>query len=145
MTGILGTNAHLGADINLILQIIMLLFLIIGMVYKNKRKFKMHGGIMGIAVILHILTFLTVMGPPFFESFNYYITATSDLRVQTTLAHAVPGAIAMILGIILVGAWALRPSNIAACSRMKRLMDITVLLWLVSLIFGIATYLVFYL
>jgi len=145
MTGILGTNAHLGADINLILQIIMLLFLIIGMVYKNKRKFKIHGSIMGIAVILHVLTFLIVMVPPFFEGFNYFITATSDLRVQMTLAHAVPGAIAMILGIMLIEVWALRPSNIAACSRRKRLMDATVLLWLVSLIFGIATYFAFYL
>ena len=50
----------------------------------------------------------------------------------------------MIMGIVLVGAWALRSSNIAACSRMKRLMDITVLLWLVSLIFGITSYIVFY-
>jgi len=64
--------------------------------------------------------------------------------VQTTWIHAVPGAIAMIMGIVLVGAWALRPSNIAACSRRKRLMDITVLLWLISLMFGITTYLVFY-
>jgi uncharacterized membrane protein YozB (DUF420 family) len=99
LTGIFGTGAVLQTDINLILQIVMVLIIIIGLVYKNKNKFKIHGGIMGIAVIL---------------------------------------------GIVLVGAWALRPSNIAACSRMKRLMDITVLLWLISLIFGIATYMVFY-
>ncbi len=145
MTGILGTNAHLGADVNLILQIIMFLILIIGLIYKQKRKFKIHGGLMAIAVILHVLTFLIVMGPPFYESFNYYITETSDPSVQTTLTHAVPGAIAMILGIILVGAWVIRPSNVARCSRLKRLMDVTLLLWLVSLIFGIATYFVFYL
>ena len=141
----MGTNANLGADINLILQIIMFLFLIIGLVYKNKRKFKIHGSIMGIAVILHVITFLVVMGPPFLEGFNYFITATSDFRVQMTLAHAVPGAIALILGIALVEVWAIRPSDIAACSRRKRLMDITTLLWLVSLIFGIATYFAFYL
>ena len=100
---------------------------------------------MGIAVILHVLTFVLVMGPSFSEGYNYFTTATSDLGVQTTWIHAVPGAIGMILGIVLVGAWALRPSNIAACSRMKRLMDVTTLLWLISLIFGIATYFVFYL
>jgi uncharacterized membrane protein YozB (DUF420 family) len=144
LTGILGTGAHLGADVNLILQIVMVIIIILSLIYKNKRKFKIHGELMAIAVILHVLTFLTVMGPPFFEGFNYYITATSYLSVQMTLAHAVPGAIAMVLGIILVSTWALRPSNIAACSRKKRLMDITVLLWLVSLIFGIATYIVFY-
>ena len=144
MTGIFGTNAHLGADINLILQTIMFLIIVISLIYKNKRNFKIHGGLMAIAVILHVITFLIVMGPSFFEGFNYYITTTSDLSVQMTLTHVVPRAIAMILGIVLVGAWALRSSNIAACSRMRRIMDVTVLLWLVSLIFGIATYLVFY-
>ena len=123
----------------------MFLIIIIGLVYKNKRKFKIHGGMMGIAVILHILTFVLVMGPSFSEGYDYFTTAASDLGVQTTWIHAIPGTIAMILGIVLVGAWALRPSNIAACSKMKRIMDITTILWLVSLIFGVATYFVFYL
>jgi uncharacterized membrane protein YozB (DUF420 family) len=144
LTGIFGTGAVLQTDINLILQVVMFLIIVIGLVYKNKRKFKIHGGIMGIAVILHVISFLLVMGPSFSEGYDFFTTATSDLGVQTTWIHAVPGAIAMIMGIVLVGAWALRSSNIAACSRMKRLMDITVLLWLVSLIFGIATYIVFY-
>jgi uncharacterized membrane protein YozB (DUF420 family) len=144
LTGIFGTGAVLQTDVNLILQIVMFLIIVIGLVYKNKRKFKIHGGIMGIAVILHVLSILLVMGPSFSEGYDFFTTATSELGVQTTWIHAIPGAIAMIMGIILVGAWALRPSNIAACSRMKRLMDITVLLWLISLIFGIATYIVFY-
>ena len=144
MTGIFGTGAVLQTDINLILQIVMFLIIVIGLVYKNKRKFKKHGGIMGIAVILHVLSFLLVMGPSLYENYDFFTTATSDVGVQTTWIHAAPGAIAMIMGIILVGAWTLRPSNIAACSRMKRIMDITVLLWLISLIFGITTYLVFY-
>ena len=144
MTGIFGTGALLQIDINLILQIVMFLIIIIGLVYKNKMKFKIHGGLMGIAVILHVLSLLVVMGPSFSEGYEHFTTATSDLGVQTTWIHAIPGAIAMIMGTFLVVAWALRPSNIAACSRRKRLMDITTLLWLVSLTFGIATYLVFY-
>jgi uncharacterized membrane protein YozB (DUF420 family) len=144
LTGIFGTGAVLQTDINLILQIVMFLIIVIGLFYKNKRKFKIHGGIMGIAVILHILSFLLIMGPSLYENYDFFTTDTSELGVQTTWIHAVPGAIAMIMGIILVGAWALRPSNIAACSRMKRLMDITTLLWLISLIFGITTYMVFY-
>jgi len=144
LTGIFGTGALLQTDINLILQIVMFLIIIIGLVYKNKMKFKIHGGLLGIAVILHVLSLLVVMGPSFSEGYEHFTTATSDLGVQTTWIHAIPGAIAMIMGTFLVVAWALRPSNIAACSRRKRLMDITTLLWLVSLTFGIATYLVFY-
>ena len=144
MTGIFGTGADLQVDINLILQIVMFLIIVISLFYKNKNKFKIHGVLMGIAVILHVITFLTVMGPIFFGYFGEFTKYISYPEIQTTWIHAIPGAIAMILGIILVGLWALNPSNIAACSRRKRLMDVTVLLWLVSLIFGIATYIVFY-
>ena len=144
LTGIFGPGALLQTDINLILQIVMFLLIVIGLVYKSKRKFKIHGGLMGIAVILHVISFLAVMLPSFNDSYDYFTTATSDLGVQTTWIHAIPGAIAMILGIVLVGAWALRPSNLASCSKRKRLMDITVLFWFISLIFGIATYMVFY-
>jgi uncharacterized membrane protein YozB (DUF420 family) len=144
LTGIFGTGAALNVDINLALQVIMFVIIVISLIYKNKKKFKIHGGLMGIAVILHILTFLTVMGPIFFGHFSAFVDYTSYPEIQTTWIHAIPGAIAMIMGILLVGLWTLRPSNIAACSRRKRLMDITVLLWLVSLIFGIATYILLY-
>jgi uncharacterized membrane protein YozB (DUF420 family) len=144
LTGIFGTGAALNVDVNLILQIIMFVIIVISLFYKNKMKFKIHGVLMGIAVILHVLTFLTVMGPRFFGYFREFVEYVSYPEIQTTWIHAIPGAIAMIMGIMLVGLWALNPSNIAACSRRKRLMDVTVLLWLVSLIFGIATYILFY-
>ena len=144
MTGIFGTGAYLQTDINLILQVVMFLVIVIGLFYKNKRKYKLHGELMGIAVVLHILSFLLVMAPSFSEAYEYFTTATSDAGVQTTWIHAVPGAIAMIMGIMLVGLWAIRPSNIGACARRRRLMDITVLLWLISLVFGVVTYILFY-
>jgi uncharacterized membrane protein YozB (DUF420 family) len=144
LTGIFGTGAALNVDVNLALQVIMFVIIIISLFYKYRMKFKIHGVLMGIAVILHILTFLTVMGPIFFGHFSEFVDYISYPEIQTTWIHAIPGAIAIIMGILLVGLWALRPSNIAACSRRKRLMDVTVLLWLVSLIFGIATYILLY-
>ena len=144
MTGIFGTGASIQVDVNLILQIVMFLIIVIGLVYKRKNKFKMHGGLMGIAIILHVISFLAVMGPIFFMYFREFVKYISYPEIQTTWIHAIPGAVAMILGIILVGSWALNPSNITACSRRKRLMDITILFWFVSLIFGIATYILLY-
>jgi len=144
LTGIFGTGAALNVDINLMLQIVMFAIIVISLFYKKKMKFRIHGILMGIAVILHVLTFLTVMGPIFFGYFSDFVEYFSYLEIQTTWIHAIPGAIAMVMGILLVGLWALRPSNIAACSRRKRIMDVTVLLWLVSLIFGIATYILIY-
>jgi uncharacterized membrane protein YozB (DUF420 family) len=143
MAGLLGTN-FFPEDINLILQIVTFLIIIIGFYYKLKKKYKIHGSMMGIAVILNITSFLTVMGPRFRDNFGLLTTATSELGVQTIWIHAVPGAITLILGIVLVGAWAINSSNIAGCIRRKRIMDITITLWSISLIFGIITYLLIY-
>jgi uncharacterized membrane protein YozB (DUF420 family) len=144
LTGIFGTGALIKTDINLILQVVMLTFIVVSWLYKNKRRFKIHGGLMGIAIILHLISLFAVMLPSFNNSYNYLITATSELGVQTIWIHIIPGAIALVLGIFLVAAWALRPNNIASCTRRKRIMDITALLWSISLIFGIASYVVFY-
>ena len=144
MTGIFGIRALLQVDINLILQVLMFLIVIIGLIYKSKRKIKRLGQLMGIAVILHIISFLGVMGPVFFADLASFVTFISVLEIQSIWIHAIPGTIAMILGIFLVGAWALRFSNIGACIKRKRLMDITILLWFISLIFGIVTYILFY-
>ena len=144
LTGIFGTGALIQTDINLIIQVVMFILIVVGVVYKNKRKFKLHAELMGAAVILHIVSFFAVMLPSFNDGYEYFVTATSELGVQTMWIHAIPGAISMILGIFLVVAWALRPANIAACSKRKRLMDIVTLLWLILLIFGIASYIVYY-
>jgi len=144
MSGIFGTNAMLITDINLLIQIIAFVLILVSLGYKTKGKIRNHGFIMGVAVVLHLLSFLLAMGPSFLDGFEFFTTDTSYVGVQTMWVHAVTGAIALVLGIVIVVAWIARVSDIAACTRRKRLMDVTVLLWLISLIFGIATYLNFY-
>ena len=72
LTGLFGTAAPLAVDITVIIQVVMFLMVIMGLVYKNKRKFKIHGELMGIAVILHFLSFLIVMLPTFYSGFDYF-------------------------------------------------------------------------
>jgi len=119
--------------------------LLAGLVYKAKRKFRIHGSFMGMAVFLHFISFLLAMAPSFLDGFEFFTTDVLLAGVQTLWVHAIAGAVALILGIVLVVAWFLQSSNVKACARRKRLMDIAALLWTVSLIFGIATYLAFYL
>ena len=144
MTGIFGTGASLEVDLNMILQIASFLILVLALIYKNKKNFKMHGVTTGIAVILHVISFLAIMGPVFFGHFGVYVDYISHMEILTTWIHAIPGAAAMILGILLVALWAPKPANMAACARRKRLMDITFLLWLISMVFGIITYILVY-
>ena len=110
----------------------------------SQKKFQMHAMLMGIAVTLHIISFFAVMLPSFNKGYEYFVTATSELVVQTIWIHAVLGAVSMTLGVFLVVAWALRPADIGACSRRKRLMDVVILFWLISLIFGVTTYIIYY-
>jgi uncharacterized membrane protein YozB (DUF420 family) len=144
LAGILGTQAHLGADINIIFQLITFALITVSVVYKKKKKFKTHAQLMGVAIVMHIFSFIAVMGPVFFTDFTGFVTFVSHLEVQTMWIHVIPGLIAMILGTLIVVLWALNPNKIAACSKRKRIMDIIIILWLTSLIFGITTYTLFY-
>lgn len=145
VSGIFGTHAALITDLNFIMQIISFLLLLAGFRYKLKKKFKIHGFFMSYALFFHLIFFVIAMWPSFSAGFNFYINSTSMLGVQAMWIHAIPGLIVLVLGLYIVMAWFLRISNIAACFKRKRLMDIVITLWLISIIFGIVTYLDFYL
>jgi uncharacterized membrane protein YozB (DUF420 family) len=140
----LGHPMLLNTSLNMLTQIITLIIILVSLYFKKKGNMKFHGTSMGVAVVLHALTFVIVMGPIFFENFSYFSTEMSTPLVQTTWLHAIPGAIALVLAIFLVAVWAVKPENIAGCYKRKRIMDITLLLWLFSLAFGIATYVLIY-
>jgi uncharacterized membrane protein YozB (DUF420 family) len=140
----LGHPAQLDTALNLATQVITLLILFLSLYYKNKKNYKTHAITMAIAVVLHLLTFVLVMGPIFFEFLSFFQTETSLTYVQTIWIHAIPGAIALVLAIILILMWAINTSNIKGCFKRKRIMDITLILWLISLIFGVITYALIY-
>jgi uncharacterized membrane protein YozB (DUF420 family) len=142
--GLLGTHAILEIDINLLIQVIAFAIVLVSLFYKQKTKYKIHGGLMGAAVLLHFVSFLVVMRPSLSNNIDYFTQIISQLGALTTWVHLILGAVAMITGLILVFAWAVHPSNISGCFKRKRLMDVTILFWFISLIFGIATYIVVY-
>ena len=129
----------------MLLQIITLVIIFGSLFYKKKGKLKIYGITMGIATVLHVLSFVLVMCPALFNYFEFFSIQTGILAVQTAWVHAVPKAIVLLLGIFLVVKWAIQASNVAACYKRKRIMDVTLLLWVFSLAFGIATYALFYL
>lgn len=131
-------------DLNLLVQIASFILVLGALWYKAKGKFKIHGSIMGVAVLLHFITFLIAMGPSFVEGFNFLTTETLQTGVQTLWVHAISGALSLVLGFFLIVAWVPRASNIKPCFGRKRIMDATAVLWAISLAFGIATYVAFY-
>ena len=141
----LGHPRFFHTDLNLVVQIATLSIILVSLFIKNKGKLKLHGTTMGIALLLHLLSFILVMGPAFLQYFGSFYVQIDILAVQTAWLHAIPGAIALLLGILLIVKWVLHASNVADCYRRKRIMDATLLFWVLSLIFGIATYALFYL
>lgn len=142
--GFFGTGAVLITDINLLFQIIAVILVIIGIIYKLKRKIKIHGYLMSVAIFMHLITFIVAMGPAFSEGLDFFTNSTDLIGVQAMWIHAITGIIGLIMGIILVLLWIINLSNLTGCVKRKRLMDITIVLWIISFIFGVVTYLSFY-
>lgn len=144
MSGIFGTNAVFVTDLNLLFQIVSFILFFGALIYKAKGNFKIHGAIMGIAVLLHFITFLVAMGPSFVENINFLMTDTSHFGVQTLWVHALSGAFSLALGLFLVSVWVPKVTNIKGCFGRKRIMDATAVLWTISFVFGVASYVAFY-
>lgn len=145
MSGFFSPNSSFIVDLNILIQIISLFILSISIGFKFKKNFKIHGILMGLAIVLHLIFFFLVMLPSFSTGIEFFTTSISILGVQSMWVHAIPGAIAIILGLYIVITWISKIQNISNCFKKKRLMDITFIVWLLSIVFGIITYMDFYL
>lgn len=67
----------------------------------------------------------------------------SDAVSLVIFAHAILGVTTMILGLWLVGSWHLQ-SAIQSCAPKKKVMWVTVVLWLVALLLGVLLYVYLY-
>jgi uncharacterized membrane protein YozB (DUF420 family) len=133
--------AFLESTISLVIQIAVLVLLIGAIVLKKQKKFRQHGITMLSAVVLHIIAILAVMIPSlaaFFgapRSIDY-----ADVFVVFTLFHVTAGIVAASLGVWLVGSWRLE-TNMQPCFKKKRIMDATLVLWVLAIITGMVLYL----
>jgi uncharacterized membrane protein YozB (DUF420 family) len=144
MSGFFSPNSALITDVNLMIQILSLLIISVAIGYKIKKNYRIHGILMGIGVILHFVFFAVAMWPSFSGGFDFFTTSISLLGVQTMWIHAIPGLTTIVLGLFVSVSWLLHVSDISGCFKKKRFMDVVLISWLTSLIFGIVTYLSFY-
>jgi uncharacterized membrane protein YozB (DUF420 family) len=143
MAGLFGTRAILQTDVDLLLQIAIVVILVVGYFYRKKAK--KHGAIMAAATALEIVTLILFMGPAFIETYFFFFNRFTPLTFSF-LVNISAGAAALILAVSLLVAWAIRFSNIAPFYKRtrKRIMDATIILWLVSFAFGVAGYVLAY-
>jgi hypothetical protein len=136
-------KAVLQTDVNLILQIIIVAILVLGYLYR--KNYKKHGAIMGAATGLEIVTLILFMGPVFIPAYPYFFS-NINMIANAFLINILAGSSALVLAAGLLVAWAIHFSNIAPFYKRKgkRVMDATIILWIISFGFGVFGYMLAY-
>lgn len=131
---------YIESAISLGIQMVVLGLLISGYLIKRQKKYRQHGIIMLFAVVLHILSILVVMVPSFAVFLGYSSSVNfADLLVIKMLIHVSAGLLAALLGVWLVSSWHLQVS-LQTCFKKKRVMDVTLGLWLLAIFLGVVLY-----
>ena len=130
-------------EMNLVFQVVILAILLIGFAFKRRGKFLLHGATMLVVVVLNFVSFLLVMGPSL-RSLEPSIVAYPLYNLSlTAVAHGILGALAEVLGILLVVSWGLRKDT-QRCVGKRKVMRVTLVLWVVALLLGIFLYAALY-
>jgi uncharacterized membrane protein YozB (DUF420 family) len=128
------------ATVSLSIQIAVLFLLIGGFALKRMKKYRQHGITMTSALALHFTVILTWMIWSLLAFLSSSSTNLADILTIITLAHASVGITAGLLGVWIVSSWRLR-ANMQMCFAKKRVMLVTLTLWLIALSLGVILYL----
>lgn len=143
-SGILGTRATLVADVNLILQIVLLATLSIGAFQARRGRINSHHNLMTTAVVFNAVAIIAVMNPSFFRALPYSLRNPGAPGPTVMWPHIALGALAELTGAYLVIRLKLDPERATNLGSLKWVMVITLLLWVLALMGGITVYFVWH-
>jgi uncharacterized membrane protein YozB (DUF420 family) len=146
MKGFLGTGATFGADLNLIVQLIMGVALVAGVVLAKGRRYRAHGICQSTVLLLNLIMIALVMGP----SFRLQVTPALPRGLHkhyyaAAAVHGFFGIAAELLGlyIVLVAGTNVVPQSLRF-KNWKPWMRVEFILWAFVLLTGLATYCAWY-
>ena len=146
MNGFLGTGATFGADLNLVVQVIMGAALIMGAHLARQRRYKAHGMCQTTVLFLNLLMIALVMLP----SFKHQVIPARARTFhkwyyKAAIIHAGLGISAELLGlyIVMVVGTKVLPQRFRF-AHWKPWMRTELVLWMITLLSGIATYCAWY-
>src|SRR6202049_1694795 len=103
MKGFLGTGATFGADLNLVVQLIMGLALIAGALLAKQKRYTAHGICQTTVLLLNLLMIGLVMWPSFQQQVRPAMSKVlHKWYYQAAAIHAVLGITAELLGLYIV-------------------------------------------
>ena len=131
------------ASLSLVVQIATLSIIISGYILKRKMRFRAHGTLMLIAVVMQFFSFLLIMGPAFVSLAENGLTQRPIGLSVVTIVHASLGGVALATGIWIVASWHLQTS-IENCIKKRPVMRYLIVTWILALILGITLYMLLY-
>ena len=146
MKGFLGTGATFGADLNLVVQLIMGTALIAGARLAKHKRYKPHGICQTTVLLLNLFMIRLVMWPSFQQQVKPTLfRGAHKWYSEVAILHAVLGTTAELLGLYIV---IVAGTNVLpACLRFKHWkwwMRTELALWVIVLLSGIGTYCAWY-
>ena len=124
---------------SLILQVAILFLLILGLPFvrgeNNKKNLMRHGYFTVAAVVLHTVLIFLVMVPVFASGVTG-LEATGLLDLVNVWLHVVLGTVAEVLGIVIAATWLRHNPSEMRCTKLKKWMLPTFVIWTISLVGG---------
>jgi hypothetical protein len=141
----LGTGASTAADINLIVQLVIVAVLLVGWVYgRDKKKIRLHGQLMVVAVVVNGAAIALVMVPSLVLGFGAITSNPLNTGSLISIAHSIVGTVAWLYGAYLGWVWGLRPATVECFKRKSLMMPVTYA-WLAAAVLGVGFYAYYYL
>ena len=146
MKGFLGTGAPSGADLNLVVQLIMGLALIAGVLLAKQKRYTAHGICQTTVLLLNLLMIGLVMWPSFQQQVKPALSKVlHKWYYEVAMIHAVLGIGAELLGlyIVIVAGTNILPQWLRF-KDWKLWMRTERVLWAIVLVSGVGTYCAWY-
>jgi uncharacterized membrane protein YozB (DUF420 family) len=146
MKSFLGTGATFGADLNLVVQLIMGSALIAGACFARQKHYKAHGICQTTVLLLNFLMIGLVMWPSFQQQVKPALSrGFHKWYYEVAMIHAVLGIAAELLGlyIVIVAGTNILPQWLRF-KHWKWWMRSELVLWAIVLLGGVGTYCAWY-
>ena len=146
MKGFLGTDAPFGADLNLVVQLIMGVALITGAVLAKQKHYTAHGICQTTVLLLNLLMIGSVMWPSFQQQVKPALSKVfHKWYYEAATIHALLGITVELLGlyIVIVAGTNVLPQWLRF-KHWKVWMRAEIILWEIVLLSGAGTYCAWY-
>jgi len=141
--GFLGTGASFAADVNLIVQIILVVLLIASWMRLDKKNVASHGQLMVLAVIVQGLAIFLVMIPSLLLGFSAITSNPGNPGSLIAIAHGLVGAGAWLYAVYLSVIWRFNKATVE-CFKRKSMMKPVFYAWLAAAVLGVGFYVYYY-